>query len=422
MTDKVRRPLGRPEALRQLLISRGAPAAGDDESFLRIARAPDHKLAVTLLSAEAAAGRPLRSAELTELAANRHRIDCYGKAWSVVSGAAPDAYIVKGSSIGAYYPPDLLRAAGDMDVICPAAQLWSAARDLINVGWQVSGFTIFPAWASASRAAGGLEILIELSQPSDTEIEEPYAVELRTVEVATSILRPAQRLTEPLPAVAGNILALVAERWERPFRTRDVYDLAVLCDHLDPAERTRLCAALTATGLWPEMRELGSQLGRSGLRPAPDLPGSRRLAWRARAARLAGSAVRWSHPVRVLGYLSLTTTDTDRGALADRLASVVHERIGAWRLLRLGLPLFAVPLPSTQASDSPASSTPDAVRLVRFGSHLVALTLVGQFLMTAGSCPETWLAEAACRLRESSELLAAELEEPGGRPHRNASD
>jgi hypothetical protein len=400
--------------LRQLLISRGAPAEADDESLLRIAGAPDHKLAVTLLSARAVAGRPLRPHEQAGLAANRHRIDCYREVWSVVSGAAPDACVVKGSSIGAHYPPGLLRAAGDMDVICPAAQLWHAAQELIKLGWQVSAFTIFPARASASRAhapgrepgpgpagnPGGLEIIIELSQPSDTEIEEPYAVELRTVEVATSILRPAMRLAEPLPPVAGSVLALVAERWERPFRTRDVYDLAVLCDHLDPAERARLRTALTTTGLWPEMRELSGLLRRSGLRQAPDLPDSRKSAWRARATRLAGSAVRWSHPVRVLGYLSMTTTDTDRGALADRLARVVHERIGAWRLLRLGLPLFAVPLPAAPAGGSPAGGSPaagppDAVRLVRLGTHLVALTPVGQFLMTAGSCPETWLAEAA---------------------------
>lgn len=411
MTQDVSCALGRPEALRQLLISRGAPAEADDESFQRLARSPDHKLAVTLLSAEAAAGRPLRPRESAELAANRHRIGCYRKAWSIVSGAAPDAYVVKGSSIAAHYPPNLLRAAGDMDVICPAAQLWLAARELIKVGWQFSAFTIFPARAPASRPeqvgdAGELEILIELSQPSDTEIEEPYAVELRTVEVATSILRPAERLKEPLPPIAGSVLALVAERWERPFRTRDVYDLAVLCDQLDSAERTRLCAALTATGLWPEMRELASLLRRSGLRPAADLPDSRRSAWRARAARLAGSAVRWSHPVRVLGYLSLTTVDTDRGELADRLARVVHERIGAWRLLRLGVPLFAVPLPLTPADDSLAASTPDAIRLVRLGAHLVALTPVGQFLMTAGSCPETWLAEAANRLRAASAPLA----------------
>lgn len=397
----VSRSLGSPDAFRQLLISAGAPA---DASFLEIARAPEHKLATTVLSAEAAAGRPLRPAEQAELDANRHRISRYTETWSVVSDAAPDACVVKGSSIAAHYPDGLLRAAGDMDVICPASQVWPAARALIKAGWQVSTFTIFPTSASAYTVSPGqvrdardLDILVELSQPSDTEIEEEYAVELRTVEVATSILKPARRLPEPLPGVAGSVLALVAERWERPFRTRDVYDLAVLCDHLDPAQTARLCTALTATGLWPEMLELSSLLDRSGLRPAPDLPNARRLARRASAARLAGSAIRWSNPVRVLGYLSMTTADTDRGALADRLAAVVHERIGTWRLLRLGLPLFGVPIPPALTG---GLATADAFRLVRISAHLVALTPAGPFLMTAGSCPESWLAEAGSGLRE----------------------
>jgi hypothetical protein len=408
VTQNASYSLGSPDALRRLLISRGAPAAADEGSLLRIASAPEHKFGATLLSAEAADGRTLDVREQAELAANRHRIDYYRQVWSIIHDAAPAAYVVKGSSIGAYYPAGLLRAAGDMDVICPAEQIWSAARELLELGWQVSSFTVFPARASAFRAhvasgaGGGVEILIELSQPSDTEIEEPYAVELRTVEVATSILKPARRLAEPLLSAAGNVLALVAERWERPFRTRDVYDLAVLCDQLDPPERARLRTALTATGLWPEMRELSSLLRRSGLRPEPDLPGSRGSAWRARAARLAGSAARWSHPVRVLGYLSLTTTDTDRGALADRLAAMVHERFGAWRLLRLGLPLFAVPLPDARANGSPAASTPDGFHLVQLGTHVVAITPVGSFLMTAGSCPETWLIEAASGLRRAN--------------------
>jgi hypothetical protein len=396
-------PLERPDTLRQLLVSRGVPAAADDEELLRAARAPDHKLAVTLLSARAVAGQELRPEQSEELAANRHRIDRYRQAWSVVSSAAPDAYVVKGSSIGARYPAGLLRAAGDMDVVCPATQLWLAALALIRDGWHVGAFTIFPGPVSASTVpTSGREILIELNQPSDTEIEEPYGVELRTVEVGTSILHPRQQPTAPLSPVAGNVLALVAERWERPFRTRDVYDLAVLHEHLDAGERASLDAGLAATGLWPEMRELSALLRRSGLRPEPEYPDGRRPARWARAARLARSAVRWSHPVRVLGVLSLTTVDRDRGTLADRVARFVHERIGAERLLELGLPLFAVPLPPASAgAPAPAGvATPAGLRLVRLGAHLVAVTPVGRFLMVAGSCPESWLSRAASELSD----------------------
>jgi hypothetical protein len=427
-------PLERTDTLRQLLISRGASATADVDALLETARASEHKLAVTLLSAHEAAGQELRPDQQAELAINRHRIERYRKVWSVVSGAAPDAFVVKGSSIASRYPQGLLRAAGDMDVICPAAQLWLAAQALIEDGWEVGAFTIFPgrggaagtgtgrdadgltagAGAGPGRDAGGLEIVIELNQPSDTDIEEPYGVELRTIDVGTSVLRPACRLAVPLSPVAANVLALVAERWERPFRSRDVYDLAVLHDHLDRAELASLGAGLTATGMWREMRELSRLLRRSGLRPAPDLPQRRRSTMRAGTARLVQSAIRWSHPVRVLGYASMSTVDSDRGARADRLAQVVQERIGPSRLLRLGLPLFAVPLPVVPQSDVPlpvvsqsdvpagpgsAAMRPSGpMRLVRVGPHLVAVTPIGAFLMVAGSCPQSWVTQATSGL------------------------
>lgn len=188
------------------------------------------------------------------------------------------------------------------------------------------------------------EIIIELSQPSDTEIEEPDAVELRTVEVATSILRPATWLAEPLPPVAGSVLALVAERWEGPFRTRDV------C----PAGRVSgsLVASGARTGI-PVNNHNGHR-SRCACRPA--VKGRARADRRMVAAKAGAAAVRDAAALRPAG---------DSLAVPDR------------------------PVPAA------AASPPDAVRLVRLGTHLVALTPVGQFLMTARSCQETWLTEAA---------------------------
>src|SRR6185312_3617705 len=116
---------------------------------------------------------------------------------------------------------------------------------------------------------------------------------------------------------------------------------------LDRAGLEALDRALTATMLWPQLRELARLLRRSGLAAEPPaLPGGGRAAWRSRAARLRRSVALWSHPLRAAGLLVISTVDADRGALADRMAHAVQRRIGAWRLLRLGLPLFAVPLPS----------------------------------------------------------------------------
>jgi hypothetical protein len=434
-------PLGRPDALRQLLVSRGVPGAADDESLLRAARAPEHKLSVTLLSAWEAAGRELEPAQLAELGDNRRRIDRYRSTWELIGAVAPEARLVKGAMIASRYPDGLIRAAGDLDVICPADQLWLAASALIEQGWQLAAFTLLNARTPEpprrhSRGGRAPEISIALYQPSDSDIEDPYEVELRTLDVATSMRLPAWRLSgTPMSSIASSVLALVAERWERPFRSRDVYDLAVLSDHLDRADLAGLRAGLTVTGLWPEQRELSGLLRRSGLRPAPELPGARWCALRARAVRLGRMVARWSNPLRLLGYLCVRTVDQDRGALADRIATLTHERIGVWRLLQLGLPMFAVPLPDAPAPHAPASAAPpgsdppqgpastdlpqgpangdlpqgpagvadpDAgsavMRLVRHGPHVIAVTPAGSFLMVAGSCQELWLDQATAAL------------------------
>lgn len=396
-------------ALCQLLVSRGVAPDADDEKLLAAARLPRHKLDVTLLSAWESAGHSLSPDQRAELAAHRDRLRRYRATLSMISSAAPHVRVVKGWEIGDRYPPGLIRAAGDLDVVCAPGELWQAARALRDGGWEVGAFTLFPAalGRGPGRAAttgtatgagtdqavtGWCHVLVELTQPSDSGyIDEPYGVELRTADVATSIRMPAMRLDgAPLRPAAASVLALVAERWERPFRSRDVYDLAVLAGQLDDADAAALTGGLTTAMLWPQMRELSALLRRSGLDSELDQPGSRRATWQARTARLSQSALLWSHPLRVAGLLATSTVDADRGALADRLAHAVHRRIGAWRLLRLGLPLFAVPLPDAKPETGPMT-------LHRQGPHLVARTPVGSFLMVAGSCPQAWLDEVSGR-------------------------
>lgn len=388
--------------LRQLLISRGVPPDADDDALLTAARAARHKLDVTLLSARESAGCPLPPGQRAELAAHRDRLARYRAAWEVISGVAPHAQVVKGWAIGDHYPAGLLRAAGDLDVVCPPGELWQAAVALRDRGWELGAFTLFPAKAgsgSAQTLTDWCHVLVELNRPSDSGyIDEPYGVELRTADVATSIQMPAMRLNGTPSPAAASILALVAERWERPFRSRDIYDLAVLTGRLDDAGRKALSDGLTATTLWPQLRELSRLLRRSGLAPGLDQPGGRRAAGRGRVAQLGRSMALWSHPLRAAGLLAISTVDADRGAFADRLAQIFQRKIGAWRLLRLGLPLFAVPLPGPPQADTPgqteALAQTGAITLVRRGGHLIAATPLGSFLLVAGSCPQDWLEQA----------------------------
>ena len=408
-----RSDLARPSALRQLLVSRGVPADADDAAVLSAARAAKHKLHVTVLSAQESAGRSLSDQQKAELAAYQHRVEQYRAAWSIIGETAPNARVVKGWTIGDHYPPGMLRSAGDLDVVCPPGEIWQAARALIDNGWEMEAITLFPAGPGADLdVSRWCHVLMDAVKPSDSDfIDEPYEVELRTADVATSIRVPARRIGDaPLPPATASVLALAAERWERPFRTRDIYDLAILTGQLDRAGLEALNEALTATMLWPQMRELSKLLRRSGLARPPDQPDSGLAAWRSRAARLRRSITLWSHPLRVAGLLVTGTVDADRGALADRLAHAVQRRIGTWRLLRLGLPLFAVPLPAepgplpAEPGPLPAEPGPAAagagatgLKLERRGPHLVALTPVGSFLLVAGSCPEGWLEEASGR-------------------------
>jgi hypothetical protein len=389
--------LGDLGALRQLLVSRGVSPDADDEALLSAARAARHKLHITVLSARESAGQRLQPDQQAELTAYRDRLERYQAAWSIVSAAAPHAQVVKGWTIGDHYPPGMLRAAGDLDVVCPPGELWQAALALIGQGWETEALTLFPAVPGSDLdVSEWCHILLAVSRPRDCDyIEDEYGVELRTADVATSIRVPARRLNGArLPAAAANVLALAAERWERPFRTRDIYDLAILTGQLDRAGLDALNDALTTTMLWPQMRELSGLLRRSGLGQAPSQPGSLRAAWHTRAARLRRTAVLWAHPLRAVGLLTASTVDTDRGALADRLAHAVQRRIGSWRLLRLGLPLFAVPLPAV-APD--AETDAEGLVLERRGAHLIARTPVGSFLLVAGSCPAAWVEEASGR-------------------------
>ena len=99
------------DSLRRLLVAQGVPAGAPIEMMVQQARAPRHKLAITLLSALAVQGHPLTEAERAELAAHRERIERYAQAWAQVRAVAPDARVVKGHNIAALYPAGVIRAA-----------------------------------------------------------------------------------------------------------------------------------------------------------------------------------------------------------------------------------------------------------------------------------------------------------------------
>ncbi|MEV6192020.1 nucleotidyltransferase family protein [Streptomyces sp. NPDC051920] len=368
-----------------LLTLLGAAPTASREAVLRTARDGRHKLAATLLSLWAEDGATLTPAETAELRLHRERVDHYRGVWSRLRTAAPGASLLKGMTIASLYPPGVLRAAGDLDVVCPDhADLWSCAHELAATGWELAAFTVSPARTGDSVP---LHLGAEFRSPAPEPSPDPYAVGLFTAEIVTEVRAPAWQLSRPSRSpLALCAVALVAERWERPFRSRDLLDLALLLQHLDDTGVRQLRTDLARTGLWPEWREALRAMARLGWRPSVTLPHTRTAAVRARLLRAARTATRWSSPVRAPALIAQAGIEGEGGRLSELASDLAHRGIGARRLLGAGLPLFGVPLDGKPA---------ERLSLDDVGRHLVARTPLGSFLLVSGAARREWLDEAA---------------------------
>ncbi|MFD5636991.1 hypothetical protein ACFWJM_23030 [Streptomyces sp. NPDC127077] len=371
----------------------GAGPRAERDAVLETARDSRHKLAATLLSLWAEDGEALTEAETAELCLHRERIDHYRGVWSRLRTAAPGVSLLKGRTIAALYPPGVLRAAGDLDVLCPGhTELWDCARHLASTGWDLGAFTVSPARSGDSVP---LHLGAEFRSPAPEPSPDPYAVGLFTAEIVTEVRAPAWQLTRPSHSpLAACAVALVAERWERPFRSRDLLDLALMLQHLDDIGIRQLRTDLTRTGLWPEWREALRAVARLGWRPAVTLPHTRRAAARARLRRAARTTARWSSPVRAPALIAQSGIEGEGGPLTYLASDLAHRAIGARRLLDVGLPLFGISL-----DDEPT----DRLRLDDVGRHLVARTPLGSFLLVSGAARQEWLDEAADATRAAGE-------------------
>ncbi len=367
-----------------------APAEAPHDAVLATARGGGHKLAGTLLSLRAVGGERLTDAEAVELATARERVERYAAVWSELTADIPDLLVVKGMAVGALYPPDVLRSAGDLDVICPGHdEFWAAARRLADAGWELAAFTLLPS-RPGERVSPHL--FAEFHRDADGGAE-PYVVGLVTAEIFTDLRRPPWRLPRPIRSpLAVSTLALVAERWERAFRSRDLLDLTLLLRELDEAGVAELRAGIALTGLWPEWCEAMDRIDRLGWRSAVVLRGARLAAARERVLRGGRAVRRWVGPVRLLAGIARAGAEEDvtgpRAALCDAVSDLLHLRMGTRRLLAAGVPLFAVPL------DNVPGTTP-GLGLAAVGRHLVARTPLGSFLMAAGAVRQEWLDEAS---------------------------
>ncbi|GAA3816984.1 hypothetical protein GCM10022226_42060 [Sphaerisporangium flaviroseum] len=342
--------------------------------LLYVTRREQPSFLATLLSAWDRDGRDLGPALSHELGQQRTRMDFYRDLRERLGAAWENPVAFKGLEVAGRYPPPLLRYMNDLDYWVPEEErLWRIVSWLRDDGWSVHSATFL-------RFEEDLHFIVSLRRLPDDPYALPYGVELGTLALlGDRVGVPARRDLPEACAdpIAKNLVALLFERFEQPYRARDLVDAAVLLGDA-PLPALKACAlAVHELALWPEYAELASLLEATG--PAvPALPGDLRLLTRAGQAR---RRVRAASGLRRPLNLALTSLqnrmmDGGSGALARRVWGLAERRLDTRAALDAGLLLFALPVEGDHHAER--------ATLRERGGTLWADTPVGGFVLVHG--------------------------------------
>ncbi|MFG1942874.1 hypothetical protein [Nonomuraea sp. NPDC048826] len=325
---------------------------------LYVARRTQPSLVATLLSAWEREGRPLSPTLAHELEQQRGRMAFYRDQWERL----PDRPVsLKGLEFADRYPGGLVRYMNDLD-------LWVPDRDRL---WELTGWLLAEGWsmhtASFVRLGGAPQVVVSLRRLPDDPYALPYGIELSTLAyIGDGIVAP-HRAHAPADPVVKNLLALLYERFEQPYRVRDLIDAALLLGGADEATLARCAPAVGAWELWPEYAELARLLRQSPF-AVPDLPGERRAQVRRSRSRRRARVLRGlRRPLR----LAATTLQLRRPGAA------ILDRLSPRAALEAGLVLFALPVEGGERTD--------ALTLREYGGAMWAHTPVGRFILVHGT-------------------------------------
>jgi hypothetical protein len=359
----------------QVLAVCAGEAAESPAELVALARKGQPSCVATLFSAWETADEPLGAVLRAELDAARSRIDFYRAVAARLLSEADGLTAVKGLEVAALYPAGLVRYMNDLDYVATReSDLWPAVTVLTADGWDLDTATFL-------MAGGRLHTTISLRRPHEDRFQLPYGIELTSYYALGDLSGVPPLLDLPdtwrAPAVK-NLLMLLNERHEQPFRARDVIDAALLHDALRGKERDTLHAAVTQRGLVSEYAELRRLVSAGGLGALPAPPGGAWTAARARAVRLARSARSVSKPVTgTARHLQrrLIMGTIGRGGRASWTA--LERRMDVARALEGGLLAFGLPL------DGPRPGV-KAAELHSDGKTAWMDTPAGRFLLTIG--------------------------------------
>jgi hypothetical protein len=358
-----------------LLTGSGEPADGPAE-IVALVRKAQPSFAATLFSAWQAEGEELSPALRDEIAAARARTEFYRSVAGRLMETVPGLTTIKGLEVAALYPPALVRYMNDLDVIAPSqAALWQAVSFLTGDGWELDTGTF-------SCLDGALQVLVSLRRSHEDRYQLPYGIELATYYTLGNQggIPPILRLPEQwrVPAIK-NTLMLLHERYEQPFRARDLIDAALLNDSLRGAQLDALHEAVITFGLAVEYAELVRLTTRAGVGSLSELPGGRWTTARVRARRLARGAGFLASPLAGAGRHLQRRLMMGHPSRAEGMVwEAVQRRLHVATAVPAGLLAFGLPL------EGPRPEVSTAV-LRRRGKLAWADTPAGRFLLTIGN-------------------------------------
>jgi hypothetical protein len=332
-------------------------------------------LTATVLSAWQAEGRELSPALRAELEVEEARVAYYRTVGAALMSKVPGLTSVKGLEILDLYPAGWARHLNDLDLVADREpDLWLACDLLTADGWEIDTATF-------AYFSGAIQVIASMRRPSDDPYDIPYGIEIATFYSLGNFgaINPLARMPENwrVPAVK-NIIMLLYERYEQPFRARDLIDVVLLHDALRGDELTALHEAVVSLSLGVEYSELIALVARVGLPPLPDWPARRLAAPATRVRRLARAASFFLRPVAGTGrQLQRRMITGEIGRAESRAWDAIQDRLPVPAAMSGGLLAFGLPL------DGPRPEVTSTV-LRRRGDLAWADTPLGRFLLTIG--------------------------------------
>jgi hypothetical protein len=349
--------------------------AEDPAELVEIVRKTEPNFAATLFSAWQAEGMDLSPALAEELAAVNRRVDWYRSVAARLRAEVDSLTTIKGLEVAALYPPGLVRYMNDLDFITfSEPDLWRAVSLLLADGWNAETATF-------SYLGGKLNVVISMRMPAEDPFRLAYGVELATYYtlgnhggIPPIIKLPPQWMSPPVK----NSIMLLHERYEQPFRVRDVVDAALLHRAMNEADRRALHDAIRSLNLAVAYAELVKLINDAGLGPVAALPGGQLAVARARATRLARGASFFAKPVTGTGkHLQRRLMLSKPGRVEGLAWELVQKRLNPATAIKAGLIAFGLPV---------TGPDPDlTVAILRQrGEHAFVDTPAGRFLLTLG--------------------------------------